>query len=93
MSAASDRISQLEADLAAVWALKYELDAVEVELRAKLESARQLMRDLLDALSVPSGRDIRKAWDEACLQNGRYGFTMARGAFEDYLDSLAGAKR
>lgn len=36
MSVETDRVHQLEADLAAVWERKYELDRVEIELRAKL---------------------------------------------------------
>lgn len=92
MTAAHDRIAQLEADIAAVWERKYELDAVEAKLRAELEIVRETTRNLLDALLAPSGRDVRKAWDAACLQNGRYGATMMRSAFEMYLDDLAGVK-
>jgi hypothetical protein len=46
-------------------------------------------RDLLDALSLPSGRDVRAAWDRACMLFGRSGGVMLRAAFEQYLDELA----
>ncbi len=62
-------------------------------LRAELELAREVARNLIDALACPTGRDVRRAWDEACLHNGRCGFAMMLSAFESYLDDLAGVKR
>jgi len=50
---------------------------------------RDAANALLDALASPDGRDVRKAWDDACLLFGRFGFVMKRSAFEQYLDELA----
>ncbi len=62
-------------------------------LRSELDRVREVTRNLIDALAQPSGRDVRKAWDEACLQSGRAGAVMMRSAFEVYLDDIAGVKR
>lgn len=62
MSIDSDRIAQLNADLAAVWERKRELAVVEVELRARLRK--------LEAV----GRNFVKAFDElrqALVEDGR----------------------
>lgn len=48
---------------------------------------------LLDALSMPDGRCVAKAWDRVCLLHGRSGDVMKRAAFETYLDDLAGVEK
>lgn len=48
------------------------------------------VRALLDALAMPDGWCVRKAWDDLVLLYGRFGYVMKRAAFEQYLDELAG---
>lgn len=50
---------------------------------------RDIVNNLLDALSAPNGRRVVSAWDNACLMFGRFGSVMKRAAFEQYLDELA----
>lgn len=63
----------------------------ETELRRELEIIRESTRELLDALSVPNGRCVRKAWDRACLLNGRFGAIIQRAAFQAYEDLWDGS--
>lgn len=52
----------------------------------------EAVRSLLDALAMPSGRNVRKAWDDVTLLYGRCRSVMMRAAFEQYLDELAGGR-
>lgn len=81
------RIVQLES-VAGFVVRRAEL-ATSESLRERIEALRRVLdndpspsksydlsyvvRELLDAIAVPKGRDFRHAWDEACLFFGRFG--------------------
>lgn len=48
----------------------------------------EAVRGLLDALAMPSGRLVRRAWDEVCMLYGRYGTELSLGAFVAYHEDL-----
>lgn len=66
------------------------LEGPGAAIAADLQIAKDdAVRVLLDALAMPSGRSVRKAWDDVTLLYGRFGSVLMRAAFEQYLDELA----
>lgn len=62
MSIDSERIAQLEADLAAVWERKREFDAVEVELRAQVAKLKRTVVQAAALLEASSDLAARREW-------------------------------
>lgn len=52
-----DRLAQLEADLAAVWERKRELDVVEVQLRARVAELSRALAEAIDDHTWPERRE------------------------------------
>lgn len=70
------------------------LDTLRERNEARVDRQLQIVKDdavraLLDALAMPSGRCVRKAWDSATLMYGRFGNVMQSAAFGAYIDEMS----